>query len=225
MTINNRGGSLKIVSRVSDKNSGDIGHPIQYDDVVKNQWYIKVGIDTTDSGAKNKDTIYSYFLNQGTSGLGNASPRSYIKRKSDERKQDDTTYRLRYVIPAATGVAVARPPKVGYVLQESNTSIGSTTAEIQTYFGSENFTNVAQQRNFSFIANANYSSSSANVITEMPHNLSVGSLVEVINAKSSVNTTGAGNSGFNGHSESQVISSAREFTVGMYNRSWYIYCN
>ena len=88
-------------------------YPIQYDDVVKNQWYIKVGIDTTDSGAKNKDTIYNYFLNQGTAGLGNASPRSYIKRKSDERTEDDTTYRLRYVIPAATGVAVARPPKTG----------------------------------------------------------------------------------------------------------------
>ena len=29
LTINNLGGSLKIVSRVSDKNSGDIGHPIQ----------------------------------------------------------------------------------------------------------------------------------------------------------------------------------------------------
>ena len=215
LTINNRGGSLKIVSRVSDKNSGDIGHPIQYDDVVKNQWYIKVGIDTTDSGAKNKDTIYNYFLNQGTAGLGNASPRSYIKRKSDERTEADTTYRLRYVIPAATGVAVARPPKTGYILQESNTSIGSTTAEIQTYFGSENFTNVAQQRNFSFIANANYSSSSANIITEMPHNLSVGSLVEVINAKSSVNTTGAGNSGFNGTFRVTGISSAREFTVGM----------
>ena len=215
LTINNRGGSLKVVSRVSDKNSGDIGHPIQYDDVVKNQWYIKVGIDTTDSGAKNKDTIYNYFLNQGTAGLGNASPRSYIKRKSDERTEDDTTYRLRYVIPAATGVAVARPPKTGYILQESNTSIGSTTAEIQTYFGSENFTNVAQQRNFSFIANANYSSSSANIITEMPHNLSVGSLVEVINAKSGNNSTGAGNSGFNGTFRVTGISSAREFTVGM----------
>ena len=119
------------------------------------------------------------------------------------------------MIPAATGVAVARPPKVGYVLQESNTSIGSTTAEIQTYFGSENFTNVAQQRNFSFIANANYSSSSANIITEMPHNLSVGSLVEVINAKSGNNSTGAGNSGFNGTFRVTGISSAREFTVGM----------
>ena len=49
----------------------------------------------------------------------------------------------------------------------------------------------------------------------MPHNLSVGSLVEVINAKSSVNTTGAGNSGFNGTFRVTGISSAREFTVGM----------
>ena len=55
------------------------------------------------------------------------------------------------MIPASTGVAVARPPASGYILQESNTSIGSTTAEIQTYFGSENLTNVGQQRNFSFI--------------------------------------------------------------------------
>ena len=48
----------------------------------------------------------------------------------------------------------------------------------------------------------------------MPHNLSVGSLVEVINAKSSVNTTGAGNSGFNGTFRVTGIS-RRDFTVGM----------
>ena len=59
------------------------------------------------------------------------------------------------------------------------------------------------------------SSSSANIITEMPHNLSVGSLVEVINAKSGNNSTGAGNSGFNGTFRVTGISSAREFTVGM----------
>ena len=57
------------------------------------------------------------------------------------------------MIPASTGVAVARPPQNGYIIQESNTSIGSTTAEVQTYFGSENFTNVNQQRNFRFISN------------------------------------------------------------------------
>ena len=89
LTINNLGGRLKIVSRVSDKNSGDIGHPIQYDNVVKNQWYINVGVDTHNVGtaaSDRKDRIYTYFVNKGTAGLGNASPRSYIKRKSDERQ-------------------------------------------------------------------------------------------------------------------------------------------
>ena len=33
-------------------------------------------------------------------------------------------------------VQIARPPSDGFILQESNTSIGSTDSEIQTYFGS-----------------------------------------------------------------------------------------
>ena len=218
LTINNLGGPLKIVSRVSDKNSGDIGHPIQFDSAVKNQWFINVGIDTHNVGtaaSDRKDRIYTYFVNQGTAGLGNASPRAYIRRKSDERQAVDTTYRLRYVIPASTGVAVARPPASGYIIQESNTSIGSTTAEIQSYFGSENFTNVAQQRNFSFIAQANYSTGIATYVTEQPHKLSVGSLVETVSINSGNNSTGAGNSGFNGTFRVSGITSARGFTVGM----------
>jgi len=218
LTINNLGGRLRIVSRVSDKNSGDIGHPIQFDSDVKNQWFINVGVDTHNVGAAKsdaKDRIYTYFVNQGTAGLGNASPRAYIRRKSDERQASDTTYRLRYVIPASTGVAVARPPKTGYILQESNTSIGSTTAEVQTYFGSENFTNVAQQRNFSFIAQANYTTGITTFVTEQPHKLSVGSLVETINVKSANNSTGLGNSGFNGTFRVTGITSERGFTVGM----------
>ena len=31
LSINEKGGQLNVVSRVSDKNSGDIGHPIQWD--------------------------------------------------------------------------------------------------------------------------------------------------------------------------------------------------
>ena len=219
LTINNLGGSLKVVSRVSDKNSGDIGHPIQYDASVKNQWYVKVGIDTNYGDGAKKDAIYPYFLNQGTSTLGNASPRTYIKRKSDKRDAVDTTYRLRYVIPSANGGAVARPPTSGYILQESNTSIGSTTAEVQTYFGTGSFTNVNQQRNFNFIAGASWDSAphpdAANIVSELPHNLSVGSLVEIANVKSSVNTTGIGNSGYNGVFPVTGITSAREFVVGL----------
>ena len=214
LTINNLGGPLKIVSRVSDKNSGDIGHPIQYDNVVKNQWYINVATASTDNQIQ-PDVIIS----MGTTALGNATPRTYIKRKSDERSAVDTTYRFRYVVPASSGVSVARPPTSGYIIQESNTAIGSTTSEVATYFGTGSLTNVDQQRNFSFIANANWSSAphpdAANILTEMPHNLSVGSLVEIANVKSGVNTTGVGNSGYNGTFEVTGISSAREFTVGV----------
>jgi len=214
LTINNLGGPLKIVSRVSDKNSGDIGHPIQYDNTVKNQWYINVATASTDNQIQ-PDVVIS----MGTTALGNATPRTYIKRKSDERSAVDTTYRFRYVVPASSGVSVSRPPTSGYIIQESNTAIGSTTSEVATYFGTGSLTNVDQQRNFSFIANANWSASphpdAANILTEMPHNLSVGSLVEIANVKSGVNTTGVGNSGYNGTFEVTGIGSAREFTVGV----------
>ena len=64
---------------------------------------------------------------------------------------------MRYVIPANAGGKVGRPPTEGFILQESNTSIGATNGEIQTYFGSGSISNINQQRNFRFIANANWS--------------------------------------------------------------------
>ncbi len=214
LAINNLGGPLKVISRVSDKNSGDIGHPIQWDSG-QSQWYIKVATASTDNSIQ-PDVIVS----MGTTALGNATPRTYIKRKTDDRKAVDTTYRLRYVIPAASGGSVARPPTSGYVIQESNTSIGSTTTEVATYFGSGSITNVNQQRNFSLIANTNWDSSTnpdtANILTELPHNLSVGSLVEIANVVSTANTTGIGSTaGYNGTFRVTGITSEREFVVGM----------
>ena len=209
LTINNLGGSLKVVSRVSDKNSGEIGHPIQWDST-ESQWYIKVSTASTDNAIQ-PDVV----VGLGTTALGAATPRSYIKRKSDNRNADDTAYRLRYIIPASSGGSVARPPIDGFILQESNTSIGSTNSEIETYFGSGSLSNVNQQRNFRFIANANWSSSVANILTELPHDLSVNSRVQLVNIKSGVNTTGAGNSGYNGTFYVSGITSAREFTVGI----------
>ena len=41
VSINNLGGTLIVESRVSDKISGDIGHPIQYDSS-QSKWYINV---------------------------------------------------------------------------------------------------------------------------------------------------------------------------------------
>ena len=139
LTINEKGGVLKVVSRVSDKNAGDIGHPVQYD-TTNTQWYIKVGTAATDN------SIYSTIVSLGSTELGAATPRTFIKRKNDSRSSNDTTYRIRYVIPSSTGGGVARPPSDGFILQESNTSIGSTDAEVQTYFGSGSLANENQQR-------------------------------------------------------------------------------
>ena len=44
ITVNSNGGLLSIVSRVSDKKSGDIGHPIQYDST-HSHWYVNVLLD------------------------------------------------------------------------------------------------------------------------------------------------------------------------------------
>jgi hypothetical protein len=209
LAINNLGGTLTIVSRVSDKNSGDIGHPVQWDSS-ESQWYVKVSTASTDN-----DIFNTVCVGLGTTSLGDSTPRTYIKRKSDNRNANDTTYRLRYVIPANSGGKVGRPPTDGYILQESNTGIGATNTEIQTYFGSGSLSNENQQRNFRFIAGSRWASNTAHVLTELPHNLSVGSQVELVNVKSSVNTTGLGNSGYNGTFPVTGITSAREFTVGI----------
>jgi hypothetical protein len=210
LNINSKGGTLRIVSRVSDKSPGDIGHPIQYD-TSAGQWYIKVSTSSTDN------TIRPTLVSLGSSTLGEATPRTFIKRKKDNRNASDTIYRVRYVIPSQTDGAYARPPGDGFILQESNTSIGATTAEIQTYFNTGSLNNVNQQRNFRFIADANWSVSTntANVVTELPHNLSVGSQVELVNIKSTLNTSGVGNSGFNGTYSVVGITSSKQFVVGL----------
>ena len=211
ISINALGGVLKIASRVSDKKSGDVGHPIQYDNAL-GQWYIKVSTASTDNQIQP-----SVVVGLGTTALGRVSPRTYVKRKLDARSAEDTTYRLRYVIPASSGGDIAVPPTDGFVIQESKTAIGATNSEVQTYFGSGSIVHINQQRNFNFIANARWieSTTEARILTELPHNLSEGSQVVINNVTSGVNTTGVGNSGFNRTYQVTGITSAREFAVGL----------
>ena len=208
ITINEKGGALKVVSRVSDKNSGDIGHPIQFDST-NSQWYVKVATAATENN------IYSTIVSLGTTDLGSATPRTFFSRKSDSRSGLDKTYRMRYVIPANSGGSIARPPTEGFILQESNTGIGTGNEEIQTYFGSGSISNVNQQRNFRFISNATWSSNVASIETELPHNLKVGSEVQIQNVTSTENTAGTDNSGFNGTYSVAGISSSKLFTIGI----------
>ena len=217
-SINDRGGILHVASRVSDKNSGDIGHPIQFDsnlytlNGVPNQvggWYINVGTALTDNN------IRQAIISLGTTALGNATPRTFITRTPDTRNLIDTVYRVRYVIPAGTGITSARPPIDGYVIQNSSSNIGITTAEVAKYFAQTPATlsNETELRNFRIIADVKQDGNIYHIVTELPHNLRSGARVKISNVKSTVNTVGTANSGYNGDYTVVGISSAKQFSV------------
>jgi hypothetical protein len=205
---NKTGGIVRIKSRVSDKVVGDIGHPVQYDSGVGN-WYINVS--STDN------TIYNIINNVGISGLGEATPRTYIKRINDNRNLVDSIYKFRYVIPKDSSI-LARPPLDGFIIQESNSS-GLTDAEQDYYYSLESspvtLSNSTQVRNPGFISNAEWSSNVATIYTELPHNLSVGSEVRISNVTSGLNTTTDQEKGYNGVFTVTSIPSSKEFAYSL----------
>jgi hypothetical protein len=206
VTINNKGGILTVLSRVSDKNSGDIGHPIQYDSV-EGQWYVNVGTAATDN------SIYSNVVGLGTAGLGEATPRTFIIRQSDTRPLNDSIYRVRYVIPKDSPTT-ARPPSDGFIIQESSSTLGTTDTEIAYQFNPSPVTiaNVTDLRNQRIIADATWDGTNANIITELPHDLTVGSQVKVLNVTSTGNLAGAAGSAYNGTFAVTGISSSKHFS-------------
>ena len=210
ISVNNKGGILTIESRVVDKTPGSFGHPIQYD-TSQNNWYINV------SAASTQNSIYSTIVSLGTTALGASTPRTYLYRKVDPRSVLDTIYRLRYVIPASAGVTSARPPLDGFIIQESSTTIGSSDAEVAKAFSptTVSISNENEIRNFRIISNASWDGTYAYFDTELPHELSIGSQVSILNVVSSANTAGTVNSGFNFGYSVVGISSLKQFTVGL----------
>ena len=208
ITINSRGGSLKIVSRVSDKVSGYIGHPIGFD-TSNSQWYINVAI------AASENSIYPALQ---SSVLYDSTARTYFKRTPDTRSLSDTIYKVRYVVPKDS-VNLGAAPIEGYIIQESNNIIGSGTTEIQKYFSpsATTLTNSNELRNFRFISSANWSGGIVKIDTELPHDLRVGSQVEVLNVVSTANTTGIASTAFNGTFTVSGITSTRQFTYSLTN--------
>ena len=196
--INRKGGVLTIQSTVTDKISGEIGHPIQYDST-RGQWYI-----TGSSDAAN--TIYSTF-NTGTNAADIAKNNSsaYVSRKSESRALNDRIYRLRYVIPKDfKGANIAKRPEKNYSLQESKTITEQLIAEETTI----------SNRNPKVIAGITSTSSVVTVTTEIPHKLSVNDKVRINNVRSVRNITGLGNTGFNGLFTVTSTPSSKIFTYG-----------
>tara|TARA_B100001939_G_scaffold287486_1_gene258052 strand:- start:589 stop:5712 length:5124 start_codon:yes stop_codon:yes gene_type:complete len=181
------GTNLRVLSRVSDKESGDVGSPIQWD-TTYNQWYVKTNANSE---------IYTA-INGNSATLPAQSSATFVKRIPDNRSLDEKIYKFRVVIPKE--LTNAKTPESGFIIQESSTTgvrtdadlILSTTRDLTT-------SDFDFERNPRFISTCSLSGSTVTVISEIPHNLNVNDKITILNAKdSSVNTVGAANSGFSG---------------------------
>jgi hypothetical protein len=211
ITLNNTGGILSVVSRVSDKSAGDLGHPVQWD-ATQSQWYINVSTGSTAA------SIYKQLFDRGVAELGETTPRTFVLRKPTDRNVEGSIYKMRYVLPKDSPT-LGRPPVDGFILQESNNIDGASDAEVEKYlsFDSQTLSNSTEFRNFKFIADGEWSSldNKATIRTELPHNLTTDSQVEITNVISGFNTTGKANLGFNGTFNVTDIVSRKEFKISV----------
>jgi hypothetical protein len=204
-SIGNNGGTISVISTVSDKIAGEFGHPIQWDEGNKS-WYIF----TAQSGSVNK--IYDIVSTINIATFGDATPFTFIKRIQENRPIDERLYKLRYVIPKE--YINAKAPQSGYILQESkNVAISTISISDGTQL-----LNSTELRNEKVIVNASAGSilnnkQTVTITTELPHNLIVGDVVKVQSVRSTNNPSGVGIvSSYNGDYPVLSIPSSRTFT-------------
>ena len=206
--INNNGGTLTIISSVTDKLPGDLGHPIQYN-TTQSQWYITGSITTS------TNQIYNTIVGLGTATLGNETASTFVKRKVDTRSIDDRIYKVRYVIPKE--FTNARPPQGGFVLQETKT-VGVSTISFDNTYTLTGSTPPAYLRNEKIVSNATVGavsggSQTVTATTELPHGFIVGDKVKVQKIKSTNNPLGTGlTSTYNGSYQVVSVPSTKQFT-------------
>mgnify|MGYP005705040545 CR=1 FL=1 len=120
----------------------------------------------------------------------------------------DKIYSLRYVIPKES--LDARPTIPGYTLQESNTVGVSTSSEFIN-----DIPDVITQRNLRILKSIDRDSNTGitTVVTEKPHNLIKGDQVQLRNVKSTDNSSGNINVGYNIVTDVVGITSSKGFEL------------
>ena len=176
-----KGTNLRILSRVSDKIAGDVGHPVQHDGT---QWYITTNADSSST------SIYTAITTLGVAGLTERTEPSYVKRIEDTRSLDERLYKIRVVIPKE--LVGAKNPEDGFVIQESSSTGYRNNDDFN--LPSISSSDYEYNRNLRFISKCSRVSSTVTVTSELPHNLQVG---DTINIKNVTDTSTSGTS-YNG---------------------------
>jgi hypothetical protein len=203
------GTNLRILSRVSDKESRDQGHPVQYDST-NSKFYIN-----TNAGSEIFAKIKTY--GTATDAAAAITSATYVNRIIDTRSLDERLYKLRVVVPKES--VNGKTPESGFIIQESsNTGYrrgtdaivpGGTAVTIDPSYATDGYGGF--NRNLRLISTCSYNSGTITVLAEIPHNLNVSDQIIVKNVKSSDNTVGTANSGFNGTFTVSAVNSDMEF--------------
>ena len=181
-----KGTKLRILSRVSDKVAGDIGHPVQYDETNSN-WYINTLFTDTTSNIWNG-------INGNQATLESRTEPSYVKRYSDSRSLDEKVYKVRVVIPREYDNS--KKPENGFVIQESSTTgIINKSSLVRSDYD--------YNKNPKLIAKCTRSGATSpytvTIISELPHNLQNNDSVIIKNVTDSTSgSTGTDDLGYNG---------------------------
>jgi len=194
------GEQIRIESRVSDKKSGELGSPLQWDPN-QNQWFIHTEANSP---------LYQYITGTLSPAGDTETEISYLLRKEDDRSLDEKLYKLRYVVPKE--LINGREPVSGFILQDSS----STNVRATSDFNATGITNSDYDfdRNTRFIKTCSYNSGNGlvTVRSDKPHNLKVNDKIIIKEVNSTTNTTGLDNLGYNGTFTVNSITGSNTFT-------------
>jgi len=107
---------------------------------------------------------------------------------------DEKLYKMRVVIPKE--LVNAKDPETGFIIQTSSSTGARNNADFTRV--SIATTDYGYNKNPRFISTCSVASNTVTVISELPHNLQTGDLVAIKSVKSTTNTTGENNLGYNG---------------------------
>ena len=182
---------IKIISRVTDKESGDVGHPVRYDET--NGWYI-----TTNPNSEIRQQLVSNNI------AGSKTEISYFKRIADTRSLDDKIFKTRVSIPKE--VQNGKNIQNGFILQESSQTGVRTDGDLN-FTGDLTASDFAYKRNPRFISSCTFNSETdkVTVVSERPHNLQTNDLVKIDAIRHSLNTEGTAGKGYNVEASVTVV--------------------
>ena len=195
------GTELKILSRVSDKDSGELGSPVQYDTENEN-WYIHVN---------QNNQIYNALSSIANADIDLGNTRvSFFKRVEDTRSLDEKIYKIRVVIPKEA--INAKNPDDGFIIQESSSTASSKFPSESDFslieLGDSDY---SYNRNPKFISTCSYNSitDDITIVTENNHDLILGNLVVL---KNIIDDSSNGDE-YNGKFEIKTIVDDKTFIV------------